>query len=59
MQIEIINLATSGMIFLDFVFRRYEQKSNFVEKNGLLPHKNFLLKGDGHFKRDRKKIIPV
>ena len=43
MQIEIIYLATSGMIFLDsFLEDINDQKSNFVEKSGLLPSKNFL-----------------
>ena len=43
MQIQIIYLATLGMIFLDFVFRRYKIKSRlFVEKNDFLPYKIFL-----------------
>ena len=38
MQIEIVYLATSGMIFLGSILEDInDQKSNFVEKDDLLP----------------------
>ena len=46
MQIEIMYLSTFGMIFLDFVFRRYKRLrvngANFVEKDDLSPYKIFM-----------------
>ena len=59
MQIEIIYLATSGMIFLYFVFRRYKwSKVKFCwKKTAFCPIKIFYEKRDGHSKRERKKII--
>ena len=50
MQIEIIYLTTSGMIFLNFVFRRNKwSKVEFCWKNDLLPCKFFFFeKRDGH-----------
>ena len=61
MQIEIIYIATSRMIFLDFVFRRYKRsKSNFVEKKtAFCPIKMFCKKRDGRSKRERMKIIAL
>ena len=63
MQIEIIYiyLATSRMIFLDFVFRRYKwSKVEFCwKKTAFCPVKIFCEKRDGHSKRERKKIIAL
>ena len=61
MQIEIIYLATSGMIFLDFVFRRYKwSKVEFCwKKTAFCPIKIFCEKRDDHSKRERKKIIAL
>ena len=61
MQIEIIYLATFGMTFLDFVFRRYKQlKVKFCWKNTTFhPIKFFYEKRDGHSKRERMEIIDL
>ena len=49
MQIEIIYLATFGMIVLDFAFRQRSFHSI----------KFFCEKRDGHSKRERMKIIDL
>ena len=60
MQIEIIYLATSGMIFLDLVFREYKwSKVEFCWKTTFCPIKIFCEKRDGHYKRERKKVIAL
>ena len=41
MQIEIIYLATFGMIFLGFVFTRHKM-SNFIKKGNFSPYKTVL-----------------
>ena len=49
-QIEIIYLATFGMIFLVVVLKDInDQRSNFVEKGDLSPYKIFLWKGGRSF----------
>ena len=62
MQIEIIYLAASGMIFLDFVLEYInDQRSNFVLKKGPLiyPIKFFCKTRDGHSKSERMEIIEL
>ena len=55
-----IYLATSGMIFLDFVFRRYKwSKVELCWKRPFWPIKIFCEKRDGHSKRERKKMIAL
>ena len=45
MQIEIVYLATSGMIFLGSILEDInDQKSNFVEKDDLLLYNFFSVK---------------
>ena len=62
MQIEIIYLATFGMTFLDFVFRRYKQlKVKFcrLKKTTFHPIRLFNEKRNGHSKRQRMDIIDL
>ena len=58
MQIEIIYLSTFGMIFLDFVFRRYKRlKVKFLlKKTTFHPIKFFCEMTDGSSKRERIEI---
>ena len=59
MQTEIIYPATFGMIFIDFIFRRYKWSNvEFCWKNTTFhPIKFFCEKRGGHSKRDRVEII--
>ena len=61
MQIKIIYLATFGMIFLDFVFRKYKwSKVEFSWKEWPLTLQPFSAKNlDGHSKRERVEIIEL